>query len=185
MTDMKDKRSAEEKSISDVVDKAIEQHGPLATVAMLDRKLAEVRRVQRSGDYPKQMYGKDGVTVAVDSKADEEKLGKGWSDKPDDGHRDAIRVGSGAVVQTTEQVDAEAAMRRARYLADPADSTAHSALHGSGVVRTSDTTTDLPGLPLPLTATAVGGDQKPIVQPAPSAPLPPVAPLSVVLKGDK
>ncbi len=174
-----DKRPAEEKAISDAVDKAVEQHGPLATVQMVERKLAEVRRVDLGRDFPKAKYGPNGETRTVNSRAEEKDLGKGWGDAPADEHRDRQGVASGAVAQTTERVEAEAALRRAAYLANPADSTAHSALHGSGVVVSANTTTDVPGQPVPLTAAGTAPDGKPAAvapAPTPPPPAPPPAP---------
>lgn len=173
----KDPRPAEEKAVSDAVDKAVDQHGPVATVTMLERELAKVRKAHRSGDYPKTVYGPNGQSQTVESKAQEKDLGKGWSDKPEDAHRERQSASSGAVAETTERVEAEAALRRAAYLANPADSTAHSALHGSGVVASTSTTTDVPG-PTPLTVANVGADGKPVASapgPTPQPPAPPPA----------
>lgn len=179
----KDKRPAEEKAVADAVATALDKLGPLATATLLENQIAVVRRVERSAEYPKALYGKNGETRIVQSKA-EEADAKGFSTTPSDDHRAA--QSSGAVAENQTRVEAEVAVRRAKYLADPTDSTAHSAVQGSGVIVGHDATMDVPPVAQAVSHAADAAPQPaaaPVAAPVQPKPAPAPAPTGTP-KGD-
>ena len=115
---MVDKKNPDAKALADAVNAAVERLGPLATATLLTAHAATVRTIQASGEYPRAVYGPNGATRVVESKAEEEELGKGWQRAPSDQHRQVAQ--SGAITGTDEAVNAAIAVRRASGL--PAES---------------------------------------------------------------
>ena len=136
-----DPKNPTAKALADAVATAAEKLGPLATVTLLDGHMQAIRRMADSNEYPRTLYGKEGKTATVQSKAEEDDLGKGWSRTPADEHR--AMVPSGAVATTQEMLAAELAVRRQQASLDPANSAAASAATATGtglVTITTDTT---------------------------------------------
>ncbi len=104
------KTSPDAKKLADAVAVAKDKLGPLAVANLLDHHAHVARAENRSGEYPRVMYHKDGGTQTVLSKADEEGLGDGWSREPSDVHRGIYSRDS--VAGTTEDIEAEVALRR-------------------------------------------------------------------------
>ena len=135
-------------ALADAVAAAADKLGPLATVTLLDGHMQAVRRMVASNEFPRVLYGPEGKSATVQSKAEEEALGGGWDRNPSDEHR---RLGSGGAVAATEDaLSAELAVRRSQAAANPADS---AAVSNAGVPQkiTSDTTTTAPFRAKPTT----------------------------------
>ena len=136
-------------ALADAVAAAADKLGPLATVTLLDGHMQAVRRMVASNEFPRVLYGPEGKSATVQSKAEEEALGGGWDRNPSDEHR---RPGSGGAVAATEDaLSAELAVRRSQAAANPADS---AAVSNAAVVPqkiTSDTTTTAPFRAKPTT----------------------------------
>lgn len=134
---MIDPNNPDAKALEAAVKAATDKLGPLTTAQLLEQQLQQVRRMAKSGDYPRVLYGKDGKTRTVASKSEEKEAGSEWKQTPGDDHRKP--AGAGAVVATEEAMAAELAVRRSNASLTLTDSRQVSA--GLPEKITSDTTT--------------------------------------------
>lgn len=155
-----------EKAVKDAADKL----GPLTTAQLLEQQLQQLRRMAKSGDYPRVLYGKEGQTRIVVSKSEEKEAGSEWKQTPGDDHRKP--AAAGAVVATEEAMAAELAVRRSNASLTLTDSRSVGA--GLPEKITSDTTTT--GQPAGNSGSSINAMTMPGVVPVPTPAATPVVP---------